>query len=272
VSANREIDLTLAGLALTAKRLPAGPPFDGRLFYLFYDDDRRGVVKVDNRPLAVRQADRRPIAVHSFGGHAMSVVEAGPGALDGLAWGVFQFGDWGTQDHGAWAYALEAGYQLPRVPWAPWLRAGWNQSSGDDDPNDGEHRTFFQLLPTARIYAQFPFYNLMNNEDLFVQLLATPTSRVNVRADWHWLRVSAARDLWYSGGGATNDRLFGYAGAPANGRHGLAQVLELSVDVKVHDRVSANAYYGHAFGGGVVDATFAGTSANYGYVELIVRY
>jgi hypothetical protein len=32
------------------------------------------------------------------------------------------------------------------------------------------HNTFFQTLPTPRVFARFPFFNLMNNEDSFVQL------------------------------------------------------------------------------------------------------
>ena len=273
VSANREIDqVSLAGLAVTAKRLPQAPPVDARLFYLYYRDDRSAAVKVDNRAPAARAADRRPIAVHTWGGHAMTVVEAGPGALDGLAWGAFQQGDWGVLDHGAWAYALEVGYQLPRLPAAPWLRAGYDRSSGDDDPDDGEHRTFFQVLPTARIYAQFPFYNLMNDEDVFAQLIATPCSRVTVRTDYHWLRLTEPRDLWYAGGGATNDRVFGFSGIPARGRRELAHVVEVALDVKLLDRLSASAYYAHAFGQGVVGATFSGKDASYGYLELTLRY
>ena len=273
VSANREIDqVSLAGLALTAKQLPHAPPADARLFYLYYEDDRSGTTKVDSRASAVRAADKAPIAVHSWGGHAMTVLDAGPGAIDGLVWGAFQHGDWGDLDHGAWAYALEAGYQLPRLPAAPWLRAGYNRSSGDDDPGDGEHRTFFQVMPTARIYAQFPFYNLMNNEDVFVQVMASPHRRVSVRTDYHWLRLTESRDLWYAGGGATNNRVFGFAGTPSNGRRELAHLVELALDVKLHDRVSATAYYAHVFGQGVVGATFSGKDASYGYLELTFRY
>ena len=43
---------------------------------------------VDNRALAVRQGDRDSIFVHTFGGHAVTAVEAGPGLLDGLVWAV----------------------------------------------------------------------------------------------------------------------------------------------------------------------------------------
>ena len=89
VSANRELDgVTLAGLALTAKRLPFSdaPPADLRLFYLYFEDRRNRPLKVDNRALAARQGDRDSIFVHTIGGHAMTAVEAGPGVIDGLLW------------------------------------------------------------------------------------------------------------------------------------------------------------------------------------------
>jgi len=273
VSANRELDkIALGGVALTAKRIPGAPPADVRLFWILYEDDRRDVLKTDNRPLAVREADHGRIAIHTVGGHALTAVEAGPCIVDGLAWGGLQTGRWGAQDHAAWAWALEGGYQLPRLPASPWLRVGWDRSSGDDDPHDGEHQTFFQLLPTARIYAQFPFYDLMNSSDVFTELLLQPHRRVTVRSDWHWLEVTETHDLWYQGGGATTGRLFGYSGSPADGRRNLAQLVDLSVTVDVLEELAVGAYYAHAFGGAVVGRTFAGRDANYGFVEATWRW
>src|SRR5262249_1610529 len=157
VSANRQLDVTLAGAAVTVKRLPSpSPPADLRVFYLYYRDDR-DVTKVDNRPLDVRKADHSPISIHTAAGHARPAVDAGPGRVGLLGWVAAQAGEWGIDDHVAWAYALETGYQLPAVVAAPWLRVGWNRSSGDGKPTDGHHRTFFQILPTARTYAQLPF-------------------------------------------------------------------------------------------------------------------
>jgi hypothetical protein len=67
VSANGEVDdIGVAGAALTLNRLPGAPPLDARVFWLYYDD-RRDVVKVDDRPLARRAADRDPIAIHTAG-------------------------------------------------------------------------------------------------------------------------------------------------------------------------------------------------------------
>jgi hypothetical protein len=269
LSANREIeDVGLAGLAVSLKRLPAAPPVDARLFYLYYEDRRR-LPKVDNGGGAT---DPSAIRLSTIGGHATTAIDAGPGIVDLLLWGAVQTGDWGEDHHAAWAYAGEVGYQLPRLPWAPWLRAGIDHSSGDGAPRDGDHDTFFQILPTARTYAQLPFFTQMNLRDVFVSLLARPHERVALRSDWHWLRLSEAEDLWYAGGGAQNDDVFGFAGVPARGRHDLGQLVDLSATLAVTRQVAFAAYYGHAFGGGAVGHTFEGRDADYGFVEMTLRY
>jgi len=280
-SANRELgDVGVAGLAATLKRLPGLElPFDARLFYLYYDDRRfsdereetRRPIKVDNRPLSARATEGDSIAVHTLGAHALSVIPAGPGKVDLLLWGAIQDGDWGVQRHHGWAYAAEGGYQLPGLWGAPWLRVGYDQSSGDGDPEDDDHDTFFQLLPTARIYAQFPFFNFMNSQDAFAQFLLKPHPRVQVRTDAHWLRLTEKKDLWYAGGGATNDDVFGFSGTPSGDHRELAYLVDLAVNVQIWKQLGAYLYYGHAFGQGVVKQTFAGEGADYGYVELTWR-
>jgi alginate export protein len=273
VSANQEIaKVEVAGLAATLKRLPIAPPATLRVFYLYYGDGRRDTVKVDNRPESVRQRDKDAISVNSFGGNAMTVVDLPPGAVDILLWAVLQSGAWGTLNHFAWAYAAEAGYQLPRLEWTPWLRAGCNRTSGDDDPTDGRHGTFFQLLPTARQYAQFPFFNLMNTTDVFAQLIVFPLSRLTVRTDYHWLALTERQDLWYSGSGATKTNVFGYTGAPSGGARPLAHLVDVSAGIEVMKHVTLNAYYGHAFGERVVQASFAGADADYAYVEMLLGF
>jgi hypothetical protein len=273
ISANRELDVWLAGLAVTLKKIQNLVPVDARLFYLYYRDNRDQTTIADNR-LTLKPApkDHDPISLHTFGAHAITVVDAGPGKVDGLLWGALQSGDWGQQSDFGWAYAIETGYQLPQLFAAPWLRVGYDRSSGDGDPTDGSHKTFFQILPTARIYAQTPFYNLMNSGDLFTQVILKPHSKVTVRTDYHWLQLTESKDLWYSGGGATNDTFFGYQGLNSGGQHNLADFLDTSVTVSILKQLTAYAYYGHVFGQSVVKSTFAGANANYGYLELTYRY
>lgn len=272
ISANPEIDgMVLAGASLTGKRLPElALPVDASVFYLYYGDARTTPVKVDNRPLPEREADRSPIRIHTIGSHALAVVEAGPGNVDLLLWGTLQVGSWGDLEHRAWAWAAEAGYQLPALPAAPWLRIGWNRSSGDADPFDATHGSFFQILPTARRYAQLPFFNLMNDDDLFAELLLRPLPQMLVRADVHHLALTESADLWYSGGGANNERLFGYSGIPSGGGRELAWLVDLSIDARVLDWLAVGVYVGHGFGQSVVAATFPGRDVTYGYLETTI--
>jgi hypothetical protein len=272
VSANRSMtDIGVAGLALTAKGTAELPPFDLRGFYLFYEDSRDRPVRVDNRPAPVRTADRTAISVHTAGAHALGAFEVGPGTLDALAWGALQEGDWGRQDHFAWAHTLELGYQLRSLPATPWLRVGWNRSSGDRNPTDGDHETFFQLLPTARLYAQFPFFNGMNS-DLFAQLLLQPHALIAIRTDYHWLRTTSHEDLWYSGGGASNTKIFGFGGIPTGGERELGHLVDVGVTLGPWHRFSLGVYYGHVFESSAVRNSFDAKDANYLFAELSFRY
>ena len=208
---------------------------------------RQDALKVDNRPKQARVADKEPITINTIGGNVTTAVDFGP-HRGRPALGRRADRTWGVQSDGAWAYAMEAGYQIPQIPTAPWLRVGWDRSSGDNNPNDDVHRTFFQLIPTARTYARLPFFNLMNSSDVFFELLLRPHDRVLVRTDFHWLRVTDGRDLWYSGGGATSNTFFGYAGSPANGNRALATLADISVTVALIEHLTVEGYYGHAFG------------------------
>ena len=261
-----ELDTDILYGALTRT---VGKEFSGewRAFALSYHDGR-SVLKIDNRPSAARAADHRNIRVTSVGGHYLQAVATTAGALDALLWGVGQFGHWGMLDHRAAAFALEAGFQ-PKLRFKPWLRLGYSYSTGDGNPNDGTHQTFFQVLPTPRIYARFPFYNLMNNQDAFTELILRPHAKWTVRADAHTLRLSNKNDLWYVGGGAFQQTTFGYVGRPSNGSQSLANVYDISVDHQVNAHLVLTGYYAGATGRTVVTKIYpSGAAGQFGYAEL----
>ncbi len=277
VSAGEEMDeVAILGLSAGTKRLPWSAPGDGRAFWFHFEDERvedGRPVRVDNRALAARQADSTAIALDTFGGHAATVVDAGPGRIDAMLWAAWQGGEWGAQAHSAHAYAIEAGYQWPRWWGSPWLRAGVNVASGDGDASDGTHGTFVPLIPTPRIYALTPFYTAMNLDDRFVQLILKPHPQVTVRADYHDLDLAESRDLWYSGGGAIRSDLFGYGGLPSSGSSDLARLVDVGVTYVPIRQVSLYGYYGRVLGGEVIAGTFPwGENANYGYLEATYRW
>ncbi len=244
-----------------------------RGFGIYYQDWRR-LGKTDNRPGPVRGADHANLRLWTFGGHYLHALKTSAGTIDFLGWGAWQTGDWGAQSHSAGAGAVEAGFQPPGLSaLRPWIRGGFFSSTGDGDPNDGDHETFFQILPTPRIYARFPFFNLMNLNDFFGELVLRPHQKVTIRTDVHGLRLNNRNDLWYGGGGVFNPWVFGYAGRPSLGGRGLATLYDASIDIKPTANLTLTGYYGYADGKSVMSAIYPdGKNAHFAYLELLYRY
>ena len=244
-----------------------------RVFGIYYND-ARGVLKTDNRPTAVRSLDTAAINIGTYGGHYIQAIPTAAGAFDLLGWGVLQNGNWGVQKQRSGAGAAQGGYQpriLPAV--RPWLRAGYFYSTGDGNPNDNLHGTFFAILPTPRVYARFPFFNEMNNRDLFGELMLRPRKNLSIRSDVHGLWLANRGDLWYSGGGAFQPWTFGFNSRPSNGYTGLATLYDISTDYQWTRGISTGVYYGYARGGEVIRHIFpSDPDGSMGFVEFNYRF
>lgn len=268
-----DIGVGYGALTLRDREGSAG---EARVFVLHYSDRRdwSRVVKSDNRPLPERQGDLGDVNVTTLGGHYARVLPTPAGSVDVLLWGAGQAGDWGELGHEAWAGAAEVGIQPPVLGFLrPWLRMGHLRSSGDGDPGDQTHETFFQVLPTPRIYARTPLYNLMNSSDTFVSLALRPSSAISLRADLRAVGLESAADLWYGGGGAFEGDSFGFAGRSSGESNSLATLFDISGDYRFDSRLSATLYFGFAQGGGVVEVIHPDeTSSTLGYLELQYRH
>jgi hypothetical protein len=160
---------------------------------------------------AARAADQNQIRIGTYGADYVHVVRTeDQGQFDFLAWGALQDGGWGALTQRAEAFVGELGWQPPVSPVSPWFSAGYSLGSGDSNPNDHIHGTFFQIMPTPRPYARFPFYNMMNNEDFYGSAAFRLPRSLAIRSELHALRLASARDLWYGGGGAFQPSTFGY--------------------------------------------------------------
>ena len=245
---------------------------DRRAFVMWYRDARTAAPKADNRPATARQADREAIRLVTLGGHWAQVWKQPSGRTDVLLWGAVQSGDWGSLDHSGYALAAEAGRQFS-TPWKPWVRAGYYRGSGDRDPGDGKHTTFMPATFTPRPYALTPFYNTMNLDDRFVQVLLTPGPKWSVRADYHRLRLDRSQDLWYAGGGPFDNKSFGIAGRPSGGKRTLASVVDVTLNHRVSDRLQLSLYRSLISGGDVVGAVYpAGKNGGLFFVESGYRF
>jgi hypothetical protein len=260
----------LSNALFTLRPSVALPATDLSVFVVGYRDDRQVSARPDNTGLG---ADRADVAITTFGASAVGSATAERGEVDWLVWFAGQTGSWYAQSHRAWSLALEGGYQWKSL-WQPWVRAGHLHASGDADPADDRHHTFFPLLPTVRKYAFTTAYATMNLNDAFVELILRPSSTLTLRADVHRLWLAKAADLWYSGSGATQQSgsFFGYAGRRSGNVTGLGTVLEGATDVSIGPHWSVNGFIGVIHGGPVVASSFADTWLRFAYFENVIRF
>ncbi len=263
-------DLVVAGVTLDVAPSRARPNTALQAFVWRYGDARRVTGRPDNTG---RVAGRADVSVTTVGGSLIGAYPVAGGQLDVLGWIAAQTGGWYDHDHGAVSVAAEAGYQWTAKPWAPWLRAGFNHASGDDDPADGNHGTFFPMLPTMRRFSQTTVNSTMNLDDLFVTAILRPRPALNLRVDWQRLWLASAADRWYAGSGATlaTGGNFGYVSRPSNGSTDFGSSLEMSAAYTINKYWSVNGFAGRMWGGPVVTGTFAGSSLWFVYIESGLR-
>ncbi len=254
----------------TFKRSPRLPDSEGEVFWVHYDDSRP-VQIVDNRPVKLRGTvyGQGGIGIDTYGFHFITKLGRNG---DGLVWFAHQSGKWGNLTQDANAYDVELGYHFSHEAPEPWLRVGYSAYSGDGNPSDGTHGTFFAPLPTARQFCRFPFYTMANLDDVFASLQLKPTPKTAVRLEVHGLSLDSPNDLWYSGAGATQaSGTFGYTGRPSGGHRGLATVYDIEVDQHLDRDSSLGLYYGVASGGPVVKTNFGGSSASAWMLEYDLK-
>ena len=271
---NRTIfDINIVSASYTVKPGKLIPGAELQFFYYLYDDDRDVTQRVDNT--AIKVVNKQDIEIHSIGGHLVGAYDVGPGQLDVLLWGMYQFGEWFELDQRAGAVAVEAGYQFPKVWGKPWIRLEAFYGSGDGSPNDGDHETFFQMVPTVRQYASQASYNLMNSTDFALDLILNPHPKLTIRADLHYLALSDDKDLWYAGAGATQHEgdIFGYIGRPSGGDKDFGFGGMVYAIYRPAKWMTVNAYYGWLQGGDVVENNFAKSDdLNFFFLEFAFKF
>ena len=271
MNANPELNVDIQYLAYT--HTLAHDHVAVRAFGLGYHDGRTGLTKTDNRSTAARALDHKNIRIGTYGGDLIAAIPAGHTTFDLLLWGAGQSGSWGLLTQRSGAIAAEGGVRFTSVASQPWFRGGYLRSTGDTDATDNTHGTFFQVLPTPRIYARFPFFNMMNSKDSFVELMDKPSNKLDLRTDLHLLQLTSGSDFWYQGGGAFDNKVFGYTGRPGNNHSSLASLYDISADYTLTSQLALGMYYAHVFGKSVVAAIYpAQHDANYGYLELAYRF
>jgi hypothetical protein len=229
-------DLTVVGLTVTGKYDRLISSSDLRLFGIYYDDSRPGAI----------DAMGNDIRITTLGASVL----AGNEGNDLLAWFAYQLGDWRAEDHKAWAFIVEAGHFYDFGHGGK-IRAGYAHSTGNDNPADDNHRSFYNLLPTNhKFYGSMDYSAFSNLRDVYVILAWSFAEKWSARTALHAFFLTNKTDAWYGGSGPFNESLLGYVGRrPAGGgdfsSYRLGQELDLDVNWSFHTKHKLQA------GGGV---------------------
>jgi hypothetical protein len=219
------------------------------LFTHNYRDTRAVNARPDNTGIA---ADAVDINLQTVGASA---------AVHGLTlWGAYQRGDWYGDAHRAFSFSAEARHAWSDRPWRPAVTGGVLYASGDEDPNDASHDTFFPMVPTTRPDLLRGTYAQMNLRDIYGTIGFSLGEGVQVAGEVHYLSLAHQLDRWYSGTGATafDGEYFGFSSRRSTLRRGLGTYLQLSATATIHPVWTVSVAGGLVRGGDVVRRQFAG--------------
>lgn len=228
-----------------------------------YRDTRAVSARPDNTGIAAGAVD---VNVQTLG--ASAVVK------DVRVWAAFQSGDWYGDAHRAFSISTDAGHAWSQTAWRPSLRGGVLYASGDDDPNDDAHGTFFPMVPTTRPDLLRGTYAQMNLRDIYAIVTLHPRERVQIGGELHHLSLAQRLDRWYSGTGATafDGEYFGYSSRRSTLQRGLGTFIQLSASAILDPHWTMTASAGVVRGGDVVRRQFAGSTLFVFAVENVLVF
>jgi len=267
-------DVDIFGGSFTLKKDALLKHTEGRIYGIYYRDDRVSAGTVTGGTLDIP----------AVGASVVGVYPLGPGMLDALVWGCYEWGDWGITDHSAYAVFAELGYQFPDLRLKPWFRLGVAHASGDDDPAEGTHKSFFNMAPTNhKWYGYMDTSAFSNLVDFYQQVILKPAEKVVVLIDGHLFWLADENDSWYAGSGPSNNEVFGYAGGynvttdsiarTTDGEAFIGGELDLTAKYKASKHVAFSGTYSHFFGAAGADAIFTeNNNGDWFYLQTVVTF
>ena len=153
-----------------------------------------------------------------------------------------------------------------------WVRLGVDGATAAPAAASSSASRTRSPLTSAHVTAPFPFFTLVNSDDLFGQLFVRAGARMSLHAEYHLLRLSDPTSLWYGIADPAGARERPLGAAASTNRRELAHLIGVGLSVALSEHLAMEAQYGHAVGPALAERGFAGAAAHYGYLELTFRY
>lgn len=185
--------------------------------------------------------------------------------------GAYQFGTFAAGNVSAWSVAVDAGYNLAAVTFAPRPFLGFDAASGDRTQGDGDVQTFNQLFPTGHPY--FGYIDAIGRQnivDVHPGVEATLVQdakfakKVTLRAEHHWFWRESDADAVYNAAGAV------LRNAPDNRESYIGAETDLLLNWQIDRHTAAYFGYSHFFAGDFIQQT--GPSGDIDFVYAAVQF
>lgn len=164
----------------------------------------------------------RPLSIYNSGTarekrHAVGAWLRGSfGAIGYDYEGMYQFGDFGSQDITAWGVRTEHSYQLSNLALSPRITLGLNAMSGDSDPADGTLGTFEVFFPDASYLTEAATLRPRNLSEVHPAVGISPMPGMNISVGVNYTWRQNRDDAVFASGGfpivaevASNDSYIG---------------------------------------------------------------
>lgn len=173
---------------------------------------------------------------------------------------AYQFGEVGSADIAAYAFAGKIDYAFADVEYKPAVYVGFDYASGDDTAGDGDVETFNQLFPLGHAY--FGFMDLVGRQnimDFSAGFSAKLHDKVTFKADGHFFWLASDSDALYNAGGGV---------ARSGGvSEEVGQEIDLTIVYKVDTHLTLQGGYSHFFAGDFISDTGASDDVDWFYFQ-----
>ncbi len=178
-----------------------------------------------------------------------------------------QLGSFAGDSVRAWMLSAVLGYTVPQFPWQTRIGLGFDYASGDNDPGDRTHGTFFQHFPFGHAY--LGFIDLVGRQNIIAaraDLSMKPCKNVKFKLTYHtFCRASDTDALYNAGGGIVR-------GGGLAGDNSIGHELDATLAYKLNRHTSFLFGWSHLWPGGYIQNSGASKDVDLLYMQYVYKF
>lgn len=179
-----------------------------------------------------------------------------------------QWGKFAGDTVAAWMASAVAGYTFQDCPWRPRLGVAFDWASGDDDPLDGMHQTFFQHFPFGHYY--LGYLDLVGRQNVLAaraDLSFKPHEKINVGLTYHAFWLADSEDALYNAAGNVARRR-----GPGTFEHEVGSELDLTIVYNLDRHTSFLLGWSHLWPSSFIENSGPSEDVDFFYIQYAFKF